>query len=173
MRTSFLGYPRIGRSLLAGFLHHIESEILEDSVVTILIRICKSCFRYWIMSQSKMVLFTSMCLKGNNHIAQTLAITQLAGHHCKQLVPTRELLYVSITIVLANVVVKLCSIQKSSYLSENVFVLIHSSRQYDCKDKKSNPFHFKNMLKRLYFKYFKDRFAHFYWTVVTGSSQYK
>ncbi len=103
----------VGRSLLVGFLHHKESEVLKDYVVTILILICKSCFSYDIISQSKMVLFTSMCLKSNNHIAQTLAITQLAEHHCKLLVPARELLYVSITIVFANVVVKLCPVHNS------------------------------------------------------------
>ena len=36
----------------------------------------------------------------------------------------------------------------------------------DGKSTKSNPFHFKNARKRLYFNYFKERLFHFNGTVV-------
>jgi len=54
----------------------------------------------------------------------------LTEHHCKQLVPTSEVFHVAITIILADVVVKLGPVQKSSKLSKNVFVLEHGSQLY-------------------------------------------
>ena len=77
-----------------------------------------------------MVLLGPMCFKSNNQISKTLAITQLTEHHCKQLVPASEVFHVAITIILANVVVELSPVQKSSKLSKNVFVLEHSSQLY-------------------------------------------
>ena len=81
-----------------------------------------------------MVLLGPMGFKSDYQISKTLTITQLTEHHCKQLVPTSEVLHVAITIILANVVVnvvvKLSSVQKSSKLSKNVFVLEHGSQLY-------------------------------------------
>ena len=77
-----------------------------------------------------MVLLGPMCFKSNNQITKTLTITQLAEHHCKQLVPTGEVLHIAIAIILANVVVELSPVLKSDKLSENVFVLEHSSQLY-------------------------------------------
>src|SRR5574344_1519205 len=74
-----------------------------------------------------MVLLYSMCFKSNNQISQTLSITQLTKHHCKQLIPTSEMLHIAVSIILANIVVKLSSVQKSGELGKNVFVLEHSS----------------------------------------------
>ena len=109
----------------SGFLHHEECEILKDPVVTSLISVSESSLGNGITSQTKMVLLASMCFKSNNQVAQALTITQLAKHHCKQLVPTSELLHISVSIILTNVVVKLCSVQKGGKLSKNVFVLVH------------------------------------------------
>ena len=75
-------------------------------------------------------MLSPMCFKSNNQVTKTLAITQLAEHHCKQLVPTGEVLHITIAIILANVVVELSPVQKSGKLSENVFVLEHSSQLY-------------------------------------------
>ena len=69
-------------------------------------------------------------LQKHNQITKALTITQLTEHHCKQLIPAGKMLHVAITIILANVVVKLSSVQKSSKLSKNVFVLEHSSQLY-------------------------------------------
>ena len=77
-----------------------------------------------------MVLLGPMCFKSNYQITKTLTITQLAEHHCKQLVPAGEVLHVAIAIILANVVVKLSPVQKSGKLSKNLFVLEHSSQMY-------------------------------------------
>ena len=77
-----------------------------------------------------MVLLGPMCLKGYNQITQTLTITPLSEHHCKQLVPTSEVFHVAITIILANNVIELSPVQKSGKLSKNVFVLKHSSQLY-------------------------------------------
>ena len=68
-----------------------------------------------------------MCFKSNNQISQTLSITQLTKHHSKQLIPTSEMLHIAVSIILANIVVKLSSVQKSGELGKNVFVLEHSS----------------------------------------------
>ena len=46
---------------------------------------------------------------------------------CKQLIPTREMLHIAVSIILANIVVKLSSVQKSGELGKNVFVLEHNS----------------------------------------------
>lgn len=56
------------------------------------------------------------------------AIAQLTEHHCKKLVSASEVLHITIAIILANVVIELSSIQKCGKLSENVFVLKHSSQ---------------------------------------------
>lgn len=77
-----------------------------------------------------MVLFGPMCLKSNNQITKTLTITQLTEHHSKHLVPASGVFHVAITIILANIVIKLSPVQKSSKLSKNVFVLEHSSQLY-------------------------------------------
>ena len=67
-----------------------------------------------------MVLLGPMCFKSNNQITKTLTITQLAEHHCKQLVPAGEVLHVAIAIILANIVVKLSPVQKSGKLSYKI-----------------------------------------------------
>ena len=77
-----------------------------------------------------MIVFLMMCLCGDSIVSHALAITQLAEHHCMQLILTGELFHVAITIILANEVVKLSPVQKSSKLSKNVFVLEHSSQLY-------------------------------------------
>ena len=66
-----------------------------------------------------------MCFKGNNQVTQTLTITQLSKHHCKQLIPASEVFHIAVAVILANIVVELSSVQKSSKLSKNVFVLVH------------------------------------------------
>lgn len=68
-----------------------------------------------------------MCFKSNNQISQTLSITQLTKHHCMQLIPTSEMLHITLSIILADIVVKLSSVQKSGELGKNVFVLEHNS----------------------------------------------
>ena len=106
-----------------------------------------------------MILLGTMCFKSNNQITKALTITQLTKHHYKQLIPTSEVFHVAIAIILANVVVKLSPVQKSCKLSKNVFVS-------DCKVTKSSPFHFKSLLNRLYFNYFKERLVYFNGTLV-------
>ena len=74
-----------------------------------------------------MVLLCPMCFKSNNQISQTLSITQLTKHHSKQLIPTSEMLHIAVSIILANIVVKLSPIQKIGELGKNVFVVEHNS----------------------------------------------
>ena len=118
-------FQDIGRPLFASFLHYIECKVFKDSVVMILISISECGFGYWIASQTKIILLGSMCFKCYNQVAKTLTIAQLPEHHSKQLIPAGELLHVAITIILANKVIELCSVQKSGKLSEYVFILVH------------------------------------------------
>ena len=74
-----------------------------------------------------MVLLCSMCFKSNNQISQTLSITQLTKHHSKQLIPASKMLHITVSIILADIVVKPSSVQKSGELGKNVFVLEHNS----------------------------------------------
>ena len=94
-------------------------------MVTILIGISEGGFGYWIASQAKMILLGSMRFKSYNQVAKTLTIAQLPEHHSKQLIPASELLHVAITIILANEIVELGSVQESGKLSEYVFILVH------------------------------------------------
>ncbi len=68
-----------------------------------------------------------MCYKSNNQISQTLSITQLTKLHCKQLIPASEMLHIAVSILLANFVVKLSSVLKSSELGKNIFIMEHDS----------------------------------------------
>ena len=72
-----------------------------------------------------MVLLCSMCFKSNNQISQTLSITQLTKHHCKQLIPTSEMLHIAVSVILVNQMAKLVIVEKFYQLGENVFVLVH------------------------------------------------
>ena len=72
-----------------------------------------------------MVLFCSMRFKSNNQISQTLSITQLTKHHSKQLIPTSEMLNITVSIILVNQMAKLVVVEKFYQLGENVFVLVH------------------------------------------------
>ena len=52
-------------------------------------------------------------------------ITQLAKHQCKELVPTCEVLDISIPFVLVNDVTKLVVIQECNQLGKNIFWFVH------------------------------------------------
>ncbi|OFX55634.1 MAG: hypothetical protein A2W86_07230 [Bacteroidetes bacterium GWD2_45_23] len=66
-----------------------------------------------------------MSIKSNDQISQTISVTQLTKHHCKELIPTSEMLHIFVAIILANDAVKLASIQKRSNLSKNELILEH------------------------------------------------
>lgn len=72
--------------------------------------------------------FSMVCFKSNNQVTQTLSVTQLAKHHCKHLISKSELLYITIAVILANLVVELNPIQESCELNKNVSILKHSSQ---------------------------------------------
>jgi hypothetical protein len=60
---------------------------------------------------------------------QQLVYADFRGHqvdelHEKQLITASEMLHIRITVILANVVVELNLVPKSSKLSKNVFVLV-------------------------------------------------
>ena len=65
--------------------------------------------------------------KQQSDCTNSLSITQLAKHHSKQLIPTSEMLHIAVSIILANIVVKLSPIQKIGELGKNVFVVEHNS----------------------------------------------
>jgi hypothetical protein len=66
-----------------------------------------------------------MCFDGDNQVTQTLAITQLAKHQRKELVPTCEVLHITVSIVLVNDVTELVIIQECNQLGKNIFWFVH------------------------------------------------
>ena len=72
-----------------------------------------------------MIALLIVCLNGDNHITQALAIAQLTKHQCKELVPTSEMLHVFITSIFTNEIVEVIPVKERNQLSEDVLVLIH------------------------------------------------
>ena len=72
-----------------------------------------------------MIALLIVCLNGDNHITQTLAIAQLAKHQREELVPTSEVLHIFITSIFTNEVVEVIPIKECNQLSKDVLVLIH------------------------------------------------
>ena len=66
-------------------------------------------------------------LQCHHNISQTFTICELPKHHCKQLVPTREVFHVLVSIILAGKIVEVVSVQMTYQLRENVLTLIHCS----------------------------------------------
>ena len=48
-----------------------------------------------------------MGFKSHNHVSQTLTVTELPEHQCKKLVPTSEVLDITVSIILVNKVAEL------------------------------------------------------------------
>jgi hypothetical protein len=51
-------------------------------------------------------------IKSDNQISQTFTIGELSEHQSKQLIPTSEMLYVTITLVLIDYAAKFIFVQK-------------------------------------------------------------
>ena len=56
---------------------------------------------------------------------QTLTITEFSEHECHELIPAGEALCLPITIILANKIIEVISVEKRCQLCENEFVLEH------------------------------------------------
>ena len=91
----------------------------------LLIRCGKCRFRYWITPHAKVVTLGLVSLQRNNNIMQTFMITELSEHECHELIPAGEALYIPITIILANKIIEVISVEKRCQLCENEFVLEH------------------------------------------------
>ncbi len=54
-----------------------------------------------------------MRLESNYQVSQALTVTQLPKHHREHLIPASEMFHISVTIILANIVIELSPVQKS------------------------------------------------------------
>jgi hypothetical protein len=72
-----------------------------------------------------MVLLGPMCFKSNNQITKTLTITQLAEHHCKQLVPTGEVLHIPVAVIVVRYPEEHILVDEVQQLREHVFPFVH------------------------------------------------
>ena len=101
----------LGRSLLTCQLDHVKCEVLEDAIVTILVRFREIAARH-AFPHSEMVKLAMVGLKSHNQVTQSITITQLTEHHCEQLIPASGALYISVSVILRNNSIKLASIKK-------------------------------------------------------------
>ena len=74
---------------------------------------------------AKVITFGLVGLQCYDNITQTLTITELSEHECHELIPASEALYIPITIILANKIIEVISVEKRYQLCENEFVLEH------------------------------------------------
>ena len=72
-----------------------------------------------------MIAFGSVGIKSDHQIPETFTAGKLAEHQGKQLVPAGEVLHIFVTLIDANNVIELISIQKGNKLRENEFVFVH------------------------------------------------
>lgn len=59
-----------------------------------------------------MVTFWVMCFECNNQITQTFSVGKLPEHHCKELIPTGQVLDVLVSVIFCNDTVKLTYIEE-------------------------------------------------------------
>ena len=72
-----------------------------------------------------------MSLDDHNQVTKTFSVAQLAEYHHKQLVPTCEMLHISVTTILLYDAVELVAIQKIHKLRENEFGIVHLPFLYE------------------------------------------
>ena len=113
-----------------------------------------------------MVLLCSMCFKSNNQISQTLSITQLTKHHCKQLISLCEMIHIAVSIILVNQMANLLLSINSINWAKTYLLCSSCSIIDNCKSTNSNRCTLEISCKRLYFNQFKERLVHFNGTVV-------
>ena len=59
------------------------------------------------LAKSEMIAFLVMCFYGDNQVSHALTIAQLAKHQRKELVPTCEMLHITVSSILVNDVTEL------------------------------------------------------------------
>ena len=93
-------------TFLSGSLYHLESELLEDAVIPVFVSLGKVAAGHAFL-HPEVVKLPLMSLKSDDQITQSFAVAQLTEHHRKQLIPTTETLYVSVSLILINEMAKL------------------------------------------------------------------
>ena len=106
--------------LTSGLTDEIIGILLEDAIVTIGIGFCQIASGD-VLAKPEMIALLVMCLDGDNHITQTLAIAQLAKHQRKELVPTCEVIHVFVPSILTDEIVEVIPVKEGSQLSKDVF----------------------------------------------------
>ena len=85
------------------------------------------------------VAFAEVSLDGDNQVARALTICQLAEHHHQNLIPAGEVFCIITSTILGYNSVEFAPVKKCSYVSINLFVLIHVWA-ISYIDTNSNPF---------------------------------
>lgn len=88
--------------LLTSLLHHKEYKVFKDAVIPVLVSWSKCRFSNRISPHSKMITLGMMRFQSHDHITQAFTIAKLTKYQCKKLIPAREWLDISITIVFST-----------------------------------------------------------------------
>lgn len=78
-------------------------------IITILVRFREIAARH-AFPHSEMVKLAMVGLKSHNQVTQSITITQLTEHHCEQLIPASEALYISVSVILAHKIFEMISV---------------------------------------------------------------
>ena len=114
----------IRRSLTPCLTDEKVGEVLEDAIVTVGVCLCQITSGH-VLAKSEMIALLMVCLYNGYQVAQTLAITQLTEHQCKELVPTCEVFHITVSIILVNDVTELVKVQEFYQLREYIFRFVH------------------------------------------------
>ena len=111
--------------LLAGSVHHVEGELLEDPIVSVLVSGGKSGLGNRVSSQSEVVTLLLVGFQSDYQVAQAFPIAELPEHHGQKLVPTGEVLYIFVATILADKIVEVIPVYECRQLCEYELVLKH------------------------------------------------
>ncbi len=106
-------------------LHHVESKLLKDAIVTVLIGCCQRRLGDRLSPQTEVEALGLMSFKCHYQVSQALTVAELPEHQSKKLVPAGEMLDITVPIVLVNKTTELVIVQKLYQLGEYIFVFVH------------------------------------------------
>ena len=137
--------------------HHAVGELLEDAVVPTAVGLGEVALGRS-PSEPKMVGFLTMCLSGQDYIPEAFPIGQLTEHQHRKLVPTSEVLHITVTIVFVRYPEEHVLVDDVQQLCKHVFTFVHIAVVcFDGKDKFKSA-RSKNPCNFLTYSNFKELF---------------
>lgn len=88
--------------LLAGLIHHVEGEVLEDPIVPVLVGPCQGCLGHGLGAHSHVIALRLVGFQGNNQVSEAFSAAELSEHHDEQLVPAGEVLHILVASLFAD-----------------------------------------------------------------------